>query len=89
MKEVVITSLIEVLMIFNGFTESKWLKHILFLEQRRNSNSIGCTQVWLIKNAAKMRPHRNYTNYKSYSCYPEKLRRKKYYDIETNVEFVF
>jgi len=30
-----------------------------------------------------------FTNYKSYSRYPEKLRRIKYYDIETNVEFVF
>jgi hypothetical protein len=58
-------------------------------EQRRNSNSTGCTRVRLIKNAAKMRPNRNFTNYKSYSRYPEKLRRIKYNDIETNVEFVF
>jgi IS4 transposase len=30
-----------------------------------------------------------FTNYKSYGRYPEKIRRIKYYDIETDVEFVF
>jgi hypothetical protein len=30
-----------------------------------------------------------FTNQKSYERYPEKLRRIKYYDRETNVEFVF
>lgn len=30
-----------------------------------------------------------FTNQKSYNRYPEKLRRIKYYDSETNVEFVF
>jgi hypothetical protein len=30
-----------------------------------------------------------FTNYKSYGRYPEKIRRIKYYDIETGVEFVF
>ena len=30
-----------------------------------------------------------FTNQKSYDRYPEKLRRIKYYDSETNIEFVF
>ena len=41
------------------------------------NNGVKCDQVG------------TFTNQTSYNRYPEKLRRIKYYDIETNVEFVF
>ena len=90
MKEVVITYLIGTIMTLNDSIESKRLKLILFSEQGITSNSIGCTLNRLTKEAGvKCDQTGTFANLKSFNRYPEKLRRIKYYDRETNVEFVF